>query len=126
MKKLASIRDGSFFFVEKYQDVAGFFGVTLGKCVSVVSNKASLVVELLNKSSNIIKIFGEEYLYNHELTPKYFTMTMLQFLYGKEFTFVLEIDLNNVQIAKNYWLLIFFIQMRKIILLKRLLNININ
>ena len=57
LKKLASIRDGSFFFVEEYKKVADYFGIVLGTCVSVLSNKASLVVELLNKKCEIKKIF---------------------------------------------------------------------
>ena len=61
MKKLASIRDGSFFFVDKFDKVVEFFGIALGTCVSVISNKASLIVELLNKKSKIKKVFGKEY-----------------------------------------------------------------
>ena len=64
MKKLASIKDGSFFYVQEYKKVAEYFGIVLGTCVSVLSNKASLVVELLNKKCEIKKIFGEEYLYS--------------------------------------------------------------
>ena len=103
MKKLSSIRDGTFFYVEKYEKIAEYFGIVLGSCVSVVSNKASLVVELLNKKCEIKKIFGEEYLYSYEIKPYYFTTTMLHFIYGKEFTYVLEfeIKLNEVNIGED-------------------------
>ena len=99
MKTLASIRDGSFFYVDKYENVAEFFGICMGKCASVVANKASLVIELLNKNCAIKKIFGEEYLYSYELKPHYFTTTMLHFISGKEFTYILEFELilNNVK-----------------------------
>ena len=103
MKKLASIRDGSFFYVEEYEKVAEYFGIVLGTCVSVISNKASLVVELLNKKCEIKKIFGEEYLYSHEIHPHFFNTTMLHFISGKEFTYVLEfeIKLNDVKIGED-------------------------
>ena len=103
MKKLASIRDGSFFYVKEYKKVAEYFGIVLGTCVSVISNKASLVVELLNKKCEIKKIFGEEYLYSHEIQPHFFNTTMLHFISGKEFTYVLEfeIKLNDVKIGED-------------------------
>ena len=103
MKKLASIRDGSFFYVQKYEKIAEYFGIVLGTCVSVISNMASLVVELLNKKCEIKKIFGKEYLYTHEMKPFYFNTTMLNFISGKEFTYVLELEikLNDVKIGED-------------------------
>ena len=103
MKKLASIRDGSFFFVDKFDKVVEFFGIALGTCVSVISNKASLIVELLNKKSKIKKVFGKEYFFNHEINSNYFTTTFLNFVSGKEFTYVLEfeIDLKDVQMGED-------------------------
>ena len=103
MKKLASIRDGSFFYVEEYEKVAEYFGIVLGTCVSVISNKASLVVGLLNKKCEIKKIFGEEYLFSHEIQPHFFNTTMLHFISGKEFTYVLEfeIKINDVKIGED-------------------------
>ena len=103
LKRLASIRDGSFFYVEEYKKVAEYFGIVLGTCVSVLSNKASLVVELLNKKCEIKKIFGEDYLYSHEIQPHFFNTTMLHFISGKEFTYVLEfeIKINDVKIGED-------------------------
>jgi uncharacterized protein YegL len=103
MQKLASIRDGSFFYVKEYAKVAEFFGVVLGTCVSVVANKASLVVELLNKKCAIKKIFGKEYLFSHEITSHYFNTTMLHFISGKEFSYVLEfeIKIKDVKIGED-------------------------
>ena len=103
MQKLASIRDGSFFYVKEYAKVAEFFGVVLGTCVSVVANKASLVVELLNKKCSIKKIFGKEYLFSHDITSHYFNTTMLHFISGKEFSYVLEFEINvkDVKIGED-------------------------
>ena len=103
LKKLASIRDGTFFYVQEYKKVAEYFGIVLGTCVSVISNKASLVVELLNKKCEIKKIFGEEYLYSHEIQPHFFNTTMLHFISGKEFTYVLEfeIKIKDVKIGED-------------------------
>ena len=83
--------------------MAEYFGIVLGTCISVISNKASLVVELLNKKCEIKKIFGEEYLYSHEIHPHFFNTTMLHFISGKEFTYVLEfeIKLNDVKIGED-------------------------
>ena len=101
MNKLANIRDGSFFLVEDYKKVAEYFVTVLGGCVSVISKKAVLRVNLLNDNCKIIKIFGAENLYSHELRPNYFETTMLQFICGKEYTFVFEINIdeNNVKIG---------------------------
>ena len=101
MNKLASIRDGSFFLVEDYNKVAEYFVSVLGGCISVISNKADLNVKLLNDKCTIVKTFGEDNLYSYELKPKYFKTSMLQFICGKEYTFVLEININekNVNIG---------------------------
>lgn len=112
MKKLASIRDGSFFFVDNLDKVVEFFGIALGTCVSVISNKASLVVELLNKKCKIIKVFGKEYFFNHEIKSNFFTTTFLNFASGKDFTYVLEFEicLKNVKIGEDLLLVDFIYQ----------------
>ena len=101
LKKLSNIRDGTFFYVDKYEKVAEYFGIVLGTCASVISNKASLVVELLNKNCEIKKIFGEDYLYNYDKDLNYFTTSMLQFIYGKEFTYVLEFELKINEVKEG-------------------------
>ena len=100
MNKLANIRDGSFFLVEDYKKVAEYFVTVLGGCVSVISKKSVLNVKLLNKNCKLDKIFGADNLYSYELKPEFFTTTMLQFICGKEYTFVFEIviDENSVKI----------------------------
>ena len=95
MNKLANIRDGSFFLVEDYKKVAEYFVTVLGGCVSVISKKADLEVKLLNKNCKIVKIFGGDNLFSYELKPEFFKTTMLQFICGKEYTFVLEINVNE-------------------------------
>ena len=95
MNKLANIRDGSFFLVEDYKKVAEYFVTVLGGCVSVISKKSVLNVKLLNKNCKLEKIFGADNLYSYELKPDYFTTTMLQFICGKEYTFVFEITIDE-------------------------------
>lgn len=95
MNKLANIRDGSFFLVEEYNKVSEYFVSVLGGCVSVVSKKSDLKVELLNKKCKIVKIFGEKNLYSYDLKKGSFKTTMLQFIYGKDYTYVLEIKIDN-------------------------------
>ena len=96
MNKLANIRDGSFFLVEDYKKVGEYFVMVLGGCVSVISKKVDLYMKLLNnKESRLVKIFGEDNLFSYELKPDYFKTSMLQFICGKEYTFVLEIKVDD-------------------------------
>ena len=48
-----------------------------------------------------MKIFGKDNLYSHENNNLYFKTTMLQFMCGKEYTFVLEILLDEKNIKIN-------------------------
>ena len=103
MKKLASLRDGSFYFVEHYNKVSEYFASVLGGCISVVSKKSELNVKLLKNSCKIVKILGEEYLYEYKLNDDNFKTTLLQIIYGKEYSFVLEIkiDENDIKIGEE-------------------------
>ena len=42
MNTLATIRDGSFYYVQEYKKVAEYFINVLGACVSMVSEKAEI------------------------------------------------------------------------------------
>ena len=98
MNKLASIRDGSFFYVNNYRKIAEYFVSVLGGCISVISKKVDLNLRILNNNCKIMKVFGENDLYYHKKNDNYFETSMLQFMCGKEYTFVLEIlvDEKNV------------------------------
>ena len=89
MNKLANLRDGSFFVVEDYNKVGEYFVTVLGGCISMISKNAELNVKLMNDNCKIIKIFGGNNLYSYELKDFLFTTQMLQFIQGKEYTFVL-------------------------------------
>ena len=99
MNKLASIRDGSFFYVDNYRKITEYFVSILGGCISVISKKVELNLQILN-NCKIKKVFGKDNLYHQENNEKYFKTTMLQFMCGKEYTFVLEILIyeKNIQI----------------------------
>ena len=101
MKKLSNIRDGTFFYVDEFEKVEEYFGIVLGTCTSVISNKATLVVELLNKNCEIKNILGGDYLFFYEKELNYFSNTMLQFIYGKEFTYVLEFELKINEVKEG-------------------------
>jgi uncharacterized protein YegL len=103
MNKLANLRDGSFFYVQEYSKVAEYFVSVLGACVSVISKKLYLKLKVLNNNCKIIKAYGAQNLYSHETTEKYFQTTLLQFICGKEYTFVLDIfvDESKVQIGEE-------------------------
>ena len=103
MKRLANLRDGSFFFVDDFTKVGEYFVSVLGGCISMVSNNAELQVKLLDKKCKIMKIFGDNNLFSFNLNNFLFTNKMLQFISGKEYTFVLEIyvDEFNVKPGDN-------------------------
>ena len=103
MNKLANLRDGNFFLVEDYTKVGEFFVSVLGGCISMISKNAELQVNLTNPKSKFEKIFGANNLYSYELKDMLFTTQMLQFISGKEYTFVLEvkIDESNIKPGDN-------------------------
>jgi hypothetical protein len=98
MNKLASIRDGSFFYVENYKKITEYFVSVLGGCISAISQKVDLNLQILNNNCKIMKVFGEDNLYNYKYSDKYFKTSMLQFVCGKEYTFVLEILLDESKV----------------------------
>ena len=95
MNKLANLRDGSFFLVEDYNKVGEYFVTVLGGCISMISKDAKLEVKLTNEKCKIVKIFGENNLYSFELKDLLFTTKMLQLITGKDYTFVLEIEIDE-------------------------------
>ena len=98
MNKLANIRDGSFFYVQDFKKVSSYFVTVLGGCVSVISQDVKINIKSLNEYCEIVKIFGEDNLYYHELEPHIFKTKILQLLCDKEYTFVLEIKINEKKI----------------------------
>ena len=101
MNRLANLRDGSFFLVEDYNKVGEYFVSVLGGCISMISKNAQLEVKLINDDSKIMKIFGEKNLYSYELKDLFFKNNMLQFIIGKEYTFVLEILIDESKVKPD-------------------------
>jgi Mg-chelatase subunit ChlD len=101
MNKLANLRDGSFFYVENYSKISEYFVSILGACVSVISRKVDLKLNILNNNCKIMKVYGENNLYYHQSNIKSFQTSMLQFICGKEYTFVLEILVDESKININ-------------------------
>ena len=101
MNKLANIRDGSFFYVEDYKKVSEYFVTVLGGCISVISKNVKINIKLCNAFCEIVKVFGEENLYSHELNPHIFKTELLQLICGKEYTFVLEIKIDEKKLKVN-------------------------
>ena len=98
MNKLASLRDGSFFLVEDYNKVGEYFVAVLGGCISAISKNCELNIKLLNNDCKIVKVFGKNNLYSHELKDNSFSTKMLQFISGKEYTFVFEVKIDESKI----------------------------
>ena len=101
MNTLANIRDGAFFYVENYQKVAEYFVTVLGGVVSAISKNVKINIKLLNRHCKIIKVFGADNLYSHDLLPHTFKTELLQFTCGKDYTFVLEIKLDEKSLKIN-------------------------
>ena len=98
MNKLANLRDGSFFYVEDYSKITEYFVAILGGCVSVISKKVDLNLTILNNNCQISRILGEDNLYDYQSNSKSFKTSILQFICGKDYTFVLEIFVNNSKV----------------------------
>ena len=95
MNKLANIRDGAFFYVDDYSKISQYFVAVLGGCLSTISKKVDLNLQILNNNCMISRILGEDNLYNYTSNSYYFKTSMLQFICGKDYTFVLEIFVNE-------------------------------
>ena len=98
LTKLASLRDGSFYYVENYSNISKDFACVLGGCISVISQRAELNIKLLNNNCKIVKIFGLENLFECEFKDDFFKTTILQMISGKEYTFVFEVNIDEENI----------------------------
>ena len=90
MNSLATIRDGSFYFVQEYKKVAEYFVNVLGACVSMVSEKAKISIKTRYK---IMKMYGLGDLFTYQLKDTYFETELLQLIAGKEYTYVFEMEI---------------------------------
>ena len=106
MNTLANIRDGAFYFVQDYKKVIEYFVNVLGACMSMISENAKIVIK---SKYDIKKVFGVEDLYSYVLKDnKNFETELLQLIGGKEYTFVLEVDVpddndnNFIEVEFNY------------------------
>ena len=92
MTNLANIRDGSFYFVEDIPKVKAYFVNVLGGCMSVIGNNLKIK---MRTTFNIDKVFGLEDLFAYTLEEKYFETEILQLISGKEYTYVVELNIPN-------------------------------
>jgi uncharacterized protein YegL len=106
MNTLANIRDGAFYFVQDYKKVIEYFVNVLGACMSMISENAKIIIK---SKYDIKKVFGVEDLYSYVLKDnKNFETELLQLIGGKEYTFVLEVDVpddndnNFIEVEFNY------------------------
>ena len=106
MNTLANIRDGAFYFVQDYKKVIEYFVNVLGACMSMISENAKIIIK---SKYDIKKVFGVEDLYSYVLKDnKNFETELLQLIGGKEYTFVLEVDVpddnnnNFIEVEFNF------------------------
>ena len=62
--ELVNKRDGAFFFVEDYSKISQYFVAVLGGCLSTISKKVDLNLQILNNNCMNSRILGEDNLYN--------------------------------------------------------------
>ena len=106
MNKLANLRDGSFFYVQEYSKVAEYFVSVLGACVSVITKKLDLKLQVLSNDCKIIKAYGAQNLYYHNITEKYFQTTFVLDIFvdetkvkiGEE---ILKLEISYEDIEQN-------------------------
>ena len=70
MQKLACLRDGSYFYVDNYNKISEYFVSILGGCISVISKKVDLNLQILNYNCKIMKVFGKDNLFYYENDEK--------------------------------------------------------
>ena len=96
MSRLANLRDGSFYMIEELDKVSDCFVNALGGFMSVMYNEACLNIKTLKDNVKIKKVYGMDKLYNPELKDNYFKTSILQYIYGKEYTFTIEVELPDL------------------------------
>jgi Mg-chelatase subunit ChlD len=96
MSRLANLRDGSFYMIEELDKVQEYFVNALGGCMSVMYNEAILKVNSMKNNIKIKKIFGMNKLYKCDLKENCLETTILQLISGKEYTFVIEVELPSI------------------------------
>ena len=99
MRKLATIKDGNFFYIEKLDLVDEYFVNALGGLLSVIGEKLNLKASTVNKPPfsdlRISKVFGPQWQY-HE-NEKYYSFIMNQLLLGLSKELMLELNIPPIK-----------------------------
>lgn len=92
MNKLAISRDGAFYYVENISKVNEYFVNVLGGIMSVVSKNVKVEI---NTKYKLVKCFGISSLYTHQINSNSFKTEILQFISGKDYTYVCELEIPS-------------------------------
>ena len=95
MKKIAAVRDGGYFFIQKLTDVSNAFLEIYG---SLSSNYAINVNVQVQSNFAIKKVFGMDEMYNALLTntkPYTFSVDLIHYKYGKTYSIVSLVDIPD-------------------------------
>lgn len=99
MRKLATIKDGNFYYIEKLDLVDEFFVNALGGLLSVIGEKFSLKISANNEPPfsdlRISKVFGSQWKYNEEEKNYAFHMNQLWLGVAKEL--ILELNIPPIK-----------------------------
>ena len=103
MDDLAKLKDGTFYFIEKVDDVGECFADCVGGLISVVAKDGVISVlaqnpaQLPNNSVKIKKAFGGEDLWSENKNLGVFNTKITHLYAGANRDFVLEIELGPTQ-----------------------------
>ena len=96
MTKIAELKDGSFFYIEKYSQLEGCFVDCLGGLISVVAEDVKLQIQVepseIFPEMKILKCYGQN-LWTEDIKNKAYTIKLEQLISGKQKDFVLLVQI---------------------------------
>ncbi len=108
MDDLAKLKDGTFYFIEKVDDVGECFADCVGGLISVVAKDGVISVlaqnppQLPQNSVKIKKAFGGEDLWQHNQELGVFNTKITHLYSGSHRDFVLELELGPSQALQDF------------------------
>ena len=89
MNKIALIKDGSYFNIDKLADVNDAFLKVYGSLSTISIVNVQLKIQ---SNFNITKVYGIEDMYDANMTSDTFNVKLIQVVYGRKYDFVLLVD----------------------------------
>ena len=94
--KLSEVRDGTFYTVNN--NLNNLTDYILNVIGSMKSTKYKYVNISINSRYNITNFYGSEHMLQYSKSDINYNISILQFITGKEYNYVFEVDLNDIKI----------------------------